>query len=134
MVSVSLKAMAVQPVTEWSTGLLSCCDNCSSCKDLSKLLKHLFPFGVERLLNSACFPGCYGFWCCPCLACTVSGMVGENHCLPLCDMFSPAILSSCGVPLFIPPALLSLRVGIRHKYGIKVKSVKGKTDAKTLKM
>lgn len=80
---------------------------------------------VEGLLNSASFPGCYGFFCCPCLACTVSGMADANHCLPLCDIFSPAILTSCGVPISVPPALLSVRVATRQKYGIKVKDVRG---------
>uniref|UniRef100_A0A3Q2XWG8 Cornifelin homolog B-like n=1 Tax=Hippocampus comes TaxID=109280 RepID=A0A3Q2XWG8_HIPCM len=50
-----------------------------------------------------CFcSGCYGFWCCPCLACTVAGRYGENRCLPLCDIF-----------------ILSLRANMRGKYGIK---------------
>uniref|UniRef100_A0A3P9J159 Plac8 onzin related protein 6 n=1 Tax=Oryzias latipes TaxID=8090 RepID=A0A3P9J159_ORYLA len=79
--------------SEWNSGLLSCCDDMSSC--------------------------CYGFWCCPCLACTVAGSFGENRCLPLCDICSPAALSSFGIPLCVPPAGLSLRVGIRHMYGIK---------------
>ncbi|XP_024133887.1 cornifelin [Oryzias melastigma] len=78
---------------EWNSGLLSCCDDMSSC--------------------------CYGFWCCPCLACTVAGSFGENRCLPLCDICSPAVMSSIGIPLCVPPAGLSLRVGIRHMYGIK---------------
>lgn len=116
--------MAAQPLTNWSSGLFSCCDNCSSCEDLSKLHEHLLTFRVEGLLNSASFSGCYGFWCCPCLACTVSDMAGANYCLPLCDILSPAILTSCGVPLSIPPALLSLRVATRQKYGIKVKDRK----------
>ncbi|TKS74273.1 Cornifelin [Collichthys lucidus] len=85
--------MAQQPSTEWSTGLCDCCQDISSC--------------------------CYGFWCCPCLACTVSGSFGENRCLPLCDICSPAVFSAFGIPLFVPPALLSLRVGIRHRYNIK---------------
>lgn len=117
--------MATQPLTNWSTGLFSCCDNCSSCEVSSKLLKLLFTFGAEGSLSSASFSGCYGFWCCPCLACTVSGMAGANHCLPLCDIFSPAILTSCGVPLSIPPALLSVRVATRQKYGIEVKDLRG---------
>lgn len=88
---------------------------------------HVFPtVSVEALLNSASFPGCYGFFCCPCLACTVSGMADANHCLPLCDIFSPAILTSCGVPISVPPALLSVRVATRQKYGIKVKDVRGR--------
>uniref|UniRef100_A0A3Q0RYD2 Plac8 onzin related protein 3 n=1 Tax=Amphilophus citrinellus TaxID=61819 RepID=A0A3Q0RYD2_AMPCI len=71
--------------------------------------------------NKNCFHGlldcfedastcCYGFWCGPCLACTVSGRFGENNCLPLCDIF-------CGVP--IPPAALSVRAAMRNRYGIK---------------
>uniref|UniRef100_A0A3B3HIB5 Plac8 onzin related protein 6 n=1 Tax=Oryzias latipes TaxID=8090 RepID=A0A3B3HIB5_ORYLA len=81
--------------SEWNSGLLSCCDDMNSC--------------------------CYGFWCCPCLACTVAGSFGENRCLPLCDICSPTAFSSFGIPLCVPPAGLSLRVGIRHMYGIKVK-------------
>uniref|UniRef100_A0A3B3H2N6 Plac8 onzin related protein 6 n=1 Tax=Oryzias latipes TaxID=8090 RepID=A0A3B3H2N6_ORYLA len=77
----------------WNSGLLSCCDDMNSC--------------------------CYGFWCCPCLACTVAGSFGENRCLPLCDICSPTAFSSFGIPLCVPPAGLSLRVGIRHMYGIK---------------
>uniref|UniRef100_A0A3B3UZJ6 Cell number regulator 5-like n=1 Tax=Poecilia latipinna TaxID=48699 RepID=A0A3B3UZJ6_9TELE len=62
---------------------------------------------------------CYGFWCCPFLACTVSRRFGENYCLPLCDMVTPAMLVACGVPLFVPPAGLSLRASIRNKHGLK---------------
>lgn len=65
--------------------------------------------------------GCYGFWCCPCLACTVAGNFGQNRCLPLCDICSPSVMSAFGIPLFVPPAGLALRVGVRHKYNIKVK-------------
>ncbi|KAF7202680.1 cornifelin-like [Nothobranchius furzeri] len=83
--------------TDWSSGLLSCCDDCKSC--------------------------CYGFWCCPCLACTVSEMFGENPCLPLCDILTPAAVSAFGLPFCVPPAGLSLRVAIRQRYGIKVKHV-----------
>ncbi|XP_054608103.1 cornifelin [Nothobranchius furzeri] len=79
--------------TDWSSGLLSCCDDCKSC--------------------------CYGFWCCPCLACTVSEMFGENPCLPLCDILTPAAVSAFGLPFCVPPAGLSLRVAIRQRYGIK---------------
>uniref|UniRef100_A0A3Q4HYU5 Cornifelin-like n=1 Tax=Neolamprologus brichardi TaxID=32507 RepID=A0A3Q4HYU5_NEOBR len=77
----------------WNTSLFGCCDDIKSC--------------------------CYGFWCCPCLACTVAGMFEENRCLPLCDICSPAVLSAFGIPLFVPPAALGLRVGVRHKYGIQ---------------
>lgn len=31
------------------------------------------------------------------------------------------LLSAFGIPLFVPPAALGLRVGVRHKYGIQVK-------------
>ncbi|XP_075944630.1 cornifelin homolog [Anarhichas minor] len=81
------------PLTDWNTGLFGCCEDKCSC--------------------------CYGFFCCPCLACTVSGNFGDNGCLPLCDMCSPAITAAFGIPLCVPPAALALRVGIRHKYGIK---------------
>uniref|UniRef100_A0A667YI77 Plac8 onzin related protein 6 n=1 Tax=Myripristis murdjan TaxID=586833 RepID=A0A667YI77_9TELE len=82
-----------QPQTHWNSDLLDCCDDMNSC--------------------------CYGFWCCPCFACTTSGKFGENDCLPLLDIFTPAITAACGIPLCVPPAALSLRVAIRHKYGIK---------------
>ncbi|KAF3835359.1 hypothetical protein F7725_027917 [Dissostichus mawsoni] len=82
------------PLTDWNTGLFDCCEDTSTC--------------------------CYGFCCCPCLACTVSGKFGENRCLPLCDMLTPAITAACGLPLCAPPAALALRVGIRHRYGIKM--------------
>ncbi|XP_055364357.1 cornifelin homolog A-like isoform X2 [Betta splendens] len=62
--------------------------------------------------------GCYGFWCCPCLACSVSKDFGENTCLPLCDILSPAITSALGIPLCVPPAVLSMRVAMRHRYNI----------------
>ncbi|XP_049442883.1 placenta-specific gene 8 protein-like [Epinephelus fuscoguttatus] len=83
-----------QSLTDWKTGLCDCFEDCNTC--------------------------CYGFWCCPCLACTVAGKFGENPCFPLCDLCSPAVLSAvCGIPLCVPPAVLSIRAGMRHKYGIK---------------
>ncbi|XP_029285985.1 cornifelin-like [Cottoperca gobio] len=85
--------MAARPETTWNSGLCDCFEDTSTC--------------------------CYGFWCCPCLACTVSGKFGENRCLPLCDIFSPAIVAACGVPVFVPPAVLSLRVAMRNRYRIK---------------
>ncbi|XP_034002177.1 cornifelin homolog B-like [Trematomus bernacchii] len=85
--------MAAKPETDWNSGLCDCFEDVSTC--------------------------CYGFWCCPCLSCTVSGRFGENRCLPLCDMLSPAITAACGIPLVVPPAVLSLRVAIRHRYHIK---------------
>ncbi|XP_075872066.1 cornifelin homolog B-like [Nelusetta ayraudi] len=84
--------MAVNPLTNWNSSLFSCCDDTQSC--------------------------CYGFWCCPCLACTVSAGVGESRCLPLCDICGPSITSALGLPLCVPPAALATRVGIRHRYGI----------------
>uniref|UniRef100_A0A672IWH1 Uncharacterized protein n=1 Tax=Salarias fasciatus TaxID=181472 RepID=A0A672IWH1_SALFA len=80
---IILFPMAAHRQTNWNTGLFGCCEDVSSC--------------------------CYGFWCCPCLACSVAGSFGENRCLPLCDICSPAVVSAFGIPL----------VGIRHKYDIK---------------
>ncbi|KAL7397227.1 hypothetical protein ABVT39_018867 [Epinephelus coioides] len=56
---------------------------------------------------------CYGFWCASCLASTVSERFGENRCLPLFDM---CCLKS---PCLPSPAVLSLRVAMRNRYGIK---------------
>lgn len=82
--------------------------------------RHTFIFLVSVLL--CLFPGCYGFWCCPCLACTVSSRFGENRCLPLCDLCSLAVTSALEIPLLIAsPALLSLRASMRHKHNIKVR-------------
>ncbi|XP_044217831.1 cornifelin-like [Thunnus albacares] len=85
--------MAEQPLTDWESGLFDCFEEVSTC--------------------------CYGFWCCPCLACTVSNRFGENNCLPLCDILSPSICAAFGIPLFVPPAAVSLRSAVRNKYGIK---------------
>ncbi|XP_077439724.1 cornifelin homolog B-like [Vanacampus margaritifer] len=86
--------MASQPaLTEWNSDLLDCFENASTC--------------------------CYGFWCCPCLACTVAGRYGENRCLPLCDIISPALCVICEIPLIVPPAVLSLRASMRGRYNIK---------------
>lgn len=82
-----------KPPRDWNTGLCDCFEDASTC--------------------------CYGFWCCPCLACTVSSQFGENYCLPLCDMCSPAVTSALGLPLVASPALLSLRASMRHKHNIK---------------
>ncbi|XP_053287107.1 placenta-specific gene 8 protein-like [Pleuronectes platessa] len=85
--------MAAQPLREWKTGLFDCFEDASTC--------------------------CYGFWCCPCLACTVSGRVGENSCLPLCDLCSVAVGAGCGIYILVPPVAVSLRSSIRSRYGIK---------------
>ncbi|XP_017275920.1 cornifelin homolog B-like [Kryptolebias marmoratus] len=84
--------MAETPLTDWDSGLLDCFEDPNTC--------------------------CYGFWCPPCLSCTVSRRVGENYCLPLCDVCVGAISTIYRVPL-VPPAALAVRVAMRHKYGIK---------------
>ncbi|XP_047443583.1 cornifelin homolog A-like [Mugil cephalus] len=78
---------------EWTSGLCDCFEDASTC--------------------------CYGFWCCPCLACTVSGRFGENYCLPLCDVASAWTGTLYGFPLCVPPAVLSMRASMRNRYGIK---------------
>ncbi|KAJ0065518.1 hypothetical protein NL108_012778 [Boleophthalmus pectinirostris] len=80
---------------EWSTALLDCFEDSATC--------------------------CYGFWCGPCLSCTVSGRMKECYCLPLCDYCNPAVGIGCclGAPPCIPPAAFGLRVALRHKYKIK---------------
>uniref|UniRef100_A0A3Q0QXE5 Plac8 onzin related protein 6 n=1 Tax=Amphilophus citrinellus TaxID=61819 RepID=A0A3Q0QXE5_AMPCI len=62
---------------------------------------------------------CCGFWCCPCLACSVSESFGENRCLPLCDILGTGVLAAIGIPVCVPPAVLSVRAAMRNKYGIK---------------
>ncbi|XP_041863330.1 cornifelin-like [Melanotaenia boesemani] len=84
--------MAEKPQTEWSSGLGDCFEDASTC--------------------------CYGFWCGPCLTCTVSGRFGENSCLPLCDIL-PSAMTLLWTPLIVPPAALSVRAAMRNRYGIK---------------
>ncbi|XP_028442395.1 cornifelin homolog A-like [Perca flavescens] len=79
---------------EWSSGLFDCFEDVGTC--------------------------CYGFWCCPCLAITVSERFGESRCLPCCDICTPAITACCGIPMCVPPpAVLSLRAAMRNRYAIK---------------
>nr|XP_061832347.1 cornifelin homolog B-like [Nerophis lumbriciformis] len=85
--------MAAQSETEWLTGPFDCCQDARSC--------------------------CFGMWCCPCLACTVAEKFGENRCLPLSDILSPAAFAAIGIPLFASPAGVSLRAAIRKTYGIR---------------
>ncbi|CAJ1060996.1 placenta-specific gene 8 protein-like%2C partial [Xyrichtys novacula] len=85
--------MSRENLVDWDSGLLDCFEEASTC--------------------------CYGFWCLPCLACTVSGRLGENRCLPLCDMCGFGALSLCGIPMFVPPAGLAVRAALRNRYGIK---------------
>ncbi|KAJ3599056.1 hypothetical protein NHX12_033019 [Muraenolepis orangiensis] len=80
-------------LTGWSSDLLDCCDDMNSC--------------------------CYAFWCLPCFACTTTKQFGERRCLPLLDVFTPALAAAFGIPLCVPPAGLALRIAVRHKYGIK---------------
>uniref|UniRef100_A0AAX7V0N8 Plac8 onzin related protein 6 n=1 Tax=Astatotilapia calliptera TaxID=8154 RepID=A0AAX7V0N8_ASTCA len=89
----SWHTMAEKPLTDWDSGLCDCFEDAHTC--------------------------CYGFWCGPCLACTVSGRFGENYCLPLCDILGSAALAACGIPLCVPPAVLSVRAAMRNRYGIK---------------
>ncbi|XP_022536777.2 cornifelin homolog isoform X1 [Astyanax mexicanus] len=51
---------------------------------------------------------CFAFWCCPCFACIKTKEYGQCLCLPLLDI--------CGI---VPAATLSMRVSMRHRYGIK---------------
>ncbi|KAJ7996590.1 hypothetical protein DPEC_G00238640 [Dallia pectoralis] len=62
---------------------------------------------------------CFGFWCCPCMACITSRDFGEYLCLPLVDLPGPAIAAFFGVPLFTPAASLAMRAAIRHRYNIE---------------
>uniref|UniRef100_A0A3B4AHR3 Plac8 onzin related protein 2 n=1 Tax=Periophthalmus magnuspinnatus TaxID=409849 RepID=A0A3B4AHR3_9GOBI len=62
---------------------------------------------------------CLGVWCCPCFACVISKRYGQCLCLPLLDMFG------C-----IPPIGMSMRISMRHRYGIKVRA-KGKCSRKS---
>ncbi|KAJ0032650.1 hypothetical protein NQD34_002731 [Periophthalmus magnuspinnatus] len=85
-----------QCITEeglWSTALMDCFEDAATC--------------------------CYGFWCCPCLSCTVSGRLQQPYCLPLCDLPCCLASTSCLVPLLVPPAGLALRLTMRNKYKIK---------------
>uniref|UniRef100_A0A8C5G1J1 Uncharacterized protein n=1 Tax=Gouania willdenowi TaxID=441366 RepID=A0A8C5G1J1_GOUWI len=84
---------AQTPLIDWNAGLFDCFEDVSTC--------------------------CYGFWCCPFLMCTVSGRLGENTCLPLYDIITPACLSFFRIPLFFPPAGISMRASMRNRYGIK---------------
>ncbi|KAL0994155.1 hypothetical protein UPYG_G00118470 [Umbra pygmaea] len=62
---------------------------------------------------------CYGFWCCPCLACSTTKDFGERRYLPIVDFIGPACFLAFGVPMAVPPASLGMRVAMRYKYNIK---------------
>ncbi|XP_034558659.1 placenta-specific gene 8 protein-like [Notolabrus celidotus] len=83
--------MENKPLVDWDSGLMDCFEEPSTC--------------------------CYGFWCGPCLACTVSGRFGENTFLPLFDFCG--VTTFCGIPMCVPPAGLSMRAAMRNRYGIK---------------
>ncbi|XP_056592647.1 cornifelin homolog B [Triplophysa dalaica] len=51
---------------------------------------------------------CFGFWCYWCFACVKTKRLGECLCLPLLDFFG-----------IVPPITMSMRVSMRHRYGIK---------------
>lgn len=119
---------------DWHSGIFGCCDDMKSCKYKQFYsLKNIYLFitlftplfHIIKLLNNTSttfyfFSGCYLFWCCPCVACTVSEDFGQGRYLPLCDICATTV-SGIGIPLCVPPAVLALRVGIRQKYNIKVK-------------
>lgn len=63
----------------------------------------------SRLVLHSLWPGCFGFWCCPCHACIHTREYGQCLCLPLLDIFG-----------IIPPVTMSMRVSMRQRYGIKV--------------
>nr|XP_033937003.1 uncharacterized protein LOC117445424 isoform X1 [Pseudochaenichthys georgianus] len=87
--------MAGEPEKAWSSALLDCFEDTNTC--------------------------CYGFWCGPCLACTVSGRFGENYCFPLCDIVPLCTSAIIGLPICVPPAVLSTRAAMRNRYHIKVR-------------
>ncbi|XP_013869719.1 cornifelin homolog B [Austrofundulus limnaeus] len=83
--------MEEKPLKEWDSNVFDCFEDPQTC--------------------------CYGCWCGPCLACTVTGRFGENRWLPLIDICSNMLYF--GSPIFVPPAALTVRVAMRNKYGIK---------------
>ncbi|XP_017260751.1 cornifelin homolog B [Kryptolebias marmoratus] len=54
---------------------------------------------------------CCVCWCCPCFACKTTKEFGQCLCLPLLDVLS------C-----LHPITMSIRVSMRHRYGIKVRT------------
>ncbi|XP_054612086.1 cornifelin homolog B-like isoform X2 [Dunckerocampus dactyliophorus] len=53
---------------------------------------------------------CFAFWCFPCFACITTKKYGQCLCLPLVDMSMGAL---------VPPVAMSMRVSMRHRYGIR---------------
>ncbi|ELU04908.1 hypothetical protein CAPTEDRAFT_94552 [Capitella teleta] len=60
----------------WSTGICGCCEDCGSCL--------------------------YGYFCMPCMMCTVASQLGENCCVPIC----------------LVGGHLAMRTKLRTQYGI----------------
>uniref|UniRef100_A0A3P9C1L7 Cornifelin homolog B-like n=1 Tax=Maylandia zebra TaxID=106582 RepID=A0A3P9C1L7_9CICH len=70
---------------------------------------HLCLHNIElRAFLSSNTKGLFAYFCLPCFACKTSRDYGENLCLPLADWVSG----------MIPPATMSMRVSMRHRYGI----------------
>lgn len=59
-----------------------------------------------------CCTGCFAFWCFPCFTCITAKNYGECLCLPLLEYFSG----------FIPAITMSMRVSMRQRYNIKVRT------------
>uniref|UniRef100_A0A8C7WY22 Uncharacterized protein n=1 Tax=Oryzias sinensis TaxID=183150 RepID=A0A8C7WY22_9TELE len=82
----------------------------------------LYILGIVCIANNfdffIYFSGCYGCWCGPCLACTVSGRFGERYCLPMLDI-STTGSQILPIPAFVPPVAVSMRAAMRSRYGIK---------------
>uniref|UniRef100_A0A672S1M6 Cornifelin homolog B-like n=1 Tax=Sinocyclocheilus grahami TaxID=75366 RepID=A0A672S1M6_SINGR len=62
--------------------------------------------------------GCFAYWCFPCFTCATTGNFGESTCLPLLDIFGPALMAAFGIGLCVPPVGLAMRVAVRYKYHI----------------
>ncbi|XP_016326003.1 cornifelin homolog B-like [Sinocyclocheilus anshuiensis] len=76
----------------WNSGICDCCEDLNSC--------------------------CYAYWCFPCFTCSTTGNFGESTCLPLLDIFGPALMAAFGIGLCVPPVGLAMRVAVRYKYHI----------------
>ncbi|XP_070786130.1 placenta-specific gene 8 protein-like [Enoplosus armatus] len=84
--------IAVQS-NQWSTSICGCFDDIHVCN-------------------------CFAYWCFPCFACTTASDFGECFCLPLLDLLW-GTLQMMSVPLCVPPMSMSMRVAVRHRYGIQ---------------
>ncbi|ELU11432.1 hypothetical protein CAPTEDRAFT_152708 [Capitella teleta] len=66
-----------QNIRDWTTGICGCFEDCGGCL--------------------------YGYFCMPCLLCTVAGQLSENCCVPIC-------LGRMGI--------VAMRTKLRTQYGI----------------